>query len=101
MDKDLWVQHRRSRSQLDIYCLLTLIFAGLAVLSVAVLIPSTGEVQGALLFGAVYSALSVVSYWAAIASARGYAAVLRTISSRAVADRPSQTRSSPSECHGA
>lgn len=83
MDADLHVQHRRSRSQLDIYSLLTLIFAFFAILSLAALIPSTGDVAGAVVFGAVYLLLSVVSYRAAIACARSYASVLRAINSRA------------------
>jgi hypothetical protein len=85
MDPDLWTQHRRFRSQLDIYCLLTLIFAGLAVLSPVLLIPSTSAILGPALFGTVYAGLSVVSYRAAIASARGYTAVLRTIGARTAA----------------
>jgi hypothetical protein len=81
MSPDVKAQHRRFRSQLNIYCLLTLIFLGLAVLSLALLSAETGSVAGAAAFAAGYLLFSLVSYRAAISSARGYVSVLRVIGS--------------------
>jgi len=88
MSPDLWTQHRRARSQLDIYCLLTLIFGALAALSPAALFLRTSNVPGALCFAVGYAVLSVISYRAAIVCARGYTSVLRAIGSRSVAGGP-------------
>jgi hypothetical protein len=81
MNSDLKTQHRRFRSQLNIYCLLTLIFFALAVLSAALLSTETGSAIGAAAFTAIYLLSSLVSYRAAISSARGYVSVLRVIGS--------------------
>jgi hypothetical protein len=88
MNSDLKAQHRRFRSQLNIYCLLTLIFLGLAVLSAALLSAETRSIAGATAFAAVYLVSSLVSYRAAISSARGYVSVLRVIGS---GQRPAPT----------
>jgi hypothetical protein len=81
MNPDLKTQHHRFRSQLNIYCLLTLIFLALAALSVALLSIETGSAVGAAGFAATYLLFSLVSYRAAISSARGYVSVLRVIGS--------------------
>jgi amino acid permease len=69
MSSDQQAQHRRFRSQLNIYCLLTLIFLGLAVLSPVLLAAEAGSTVGAAAFAAVYLLSSLVSYRAAISSA--------------------------------
>jgi hypothetical protein len=88
MNSDLKTQHHRFRSQLNIYCLLTLIFFALAVLSATLLSIETGRAVGAAAFSAVYLLSSLVSYRAAISSARGYVSVLRVIGS---GQRPAPT----------
>jgi hypothetical protein len=82
MTPELKIQHRRFRSQLNIYCLLTFIFLGLAVVSEATLVRSRADLVGSAAFVAVYAALSFVSYRAAIAAASGYVSVLGVIGTR-------------------
>lgn len=79
MTTELKSEHNRFRSQLNIYCLSAIVFAGLAVLSPAVLAHRRAEISGEVLFTLAYAALAVVSYRAAIASARGYVTVLRVL----------------------
>jgi hypothetical protein len=88
MSSDLKARHRRFRSQLNIYCLLTLIFLALAVLSAGLLSIETGSAVGGTAFAAVYLLSSLVSYRAAISSARGYVSVLRVMGS---GQRPAPT----------
>ena len=83
MTAELKAEHYRFRSQLNIYCLLALIFAGLAATCPAALAHQRGELWGELAFTLAYVTLAVVSYQAAIASARGYITVLQVLASQA------------------
>lgn len=71
------IQHDQFRTRLDMYCTLTLVSALLAVTSPAMLArsPYWGAPATATTVG--FFALTVTSYCAAIASARGYCSVLK------------------------
>lgn len=79
MTPDLKAEHNRYRSQLNIYCLLTFIFIALAGVAIILLPHTLGYLAGEIAFTAVYACLAVVSYQAAMASARGYVTVLASI----------------------
>lgn len=79
---DLKIQHDQFRSRLNIYCLLAFIFSALAIVSPVALIHRGADLAGGVTFTVVYVILAVVSYQAAIASARGYVSVLRVIGSQ-------------------
>lgn len=75
-------RHDQFRSRLDMYCTLALVFSALALVAAILLIGTAGKAPnwlppagGFLLF----AVLARVSYGAAVASARGYGAVLLSI----------------------
>jgi hypothetical protein len=70
-------QHRDYRTRLDMYCTLTVVFALLSVAAIGLLAGVSG--LAALTIGGLNAVLAAVSYEAAVASARGYAVVLREI----------------------
>jgi hypothetical protein len=75
----LMVQHDQFRNRLEMYCCLVLVFGVLAVGSAWLLArPKEHYISAAGAF-VILSLLGLVSYRAAIASARGYCTVLRTI----------------------
>jgi hypothetical protein len=86
---ELKAKHDQFRSRLNIYCLLTFISSGLAIVSPIALVNGRANLSGGLVFTVVYAILALVSYQAATASARGYVGVLRVVSSRASSDRRS------------
>jgi hypothetical protein len=83
MSAELNVRHDQFRSRLNIYCLLTLIFSGLAIVSPVALVHRRTDLIGGAVFLVVYAILALISYQASIASARGYVTVLRVIGSQA------------------
>lgn len=81
-------EHDQYRTRLDLYCLLVFVFLVLAVLSAVLLNDASHGLLARFGGAAVFLALAIVGYEAAIASARGYGTVLKTIDSRtAAADR--------------
>jgi hypothetical protein len=80
-------QHRDFRTRLDMYCILTLVFAALAGAALALLL-SVGAWIGAVVLLGINTILAAVSYEAAIASARGYATVLGEIHHAAPVEPP-------------
>lgn len=58
MTAELKAEHYRFRSQLNIYCLLALIFAGLAATCPAALAHQRGELWGGLAFALAYVTLA-------------------------------------------
>jgi hypothetical protein len=96
MTSELKAEHDRYRSQLNIYSLLTFIFASLTVISPISLPHRMTDIVGETAFGAIYAVLAFVSYQAAVASARGYATVLSAIGAIADAESPPTSPASPS-----
>lgn len=75
------VQHDQFRARLDMYATLSVVSALLAVLSLLLLASAgVGWRQVALIVG-LFAAFAVVSYRAAVASARGYCTILRVMDS--------------------
>ena len=85
---ELRIQHDQFRSRLNIYCLLAFIFSNLAIVSPIALVHHRIDLTGGIMFAIVYAILALVSYRAAIASARGYVSVLRAIGSRSSSGGP-------------
>lgn len=77
---DLKIQHDQFRTRLDMYCSLVFVFLVLAILGPLLLASTSPQIltnsAGALLL---YASLGVVSYGAAITSARGYGSALLVI----------------------
>ena len=71
------LQHDQFRTRLDMYCTLTLVATLLAAVSPALLRSSAWWGVPTFAFTLAFASLAVTSYLAAIASARGYCAVLR------------------------
>jgi hypothetical protein len=86
---ELKTKHDQYRSRLNIYCLLTFIFSSLAIVSPIALVHGRADLADGVAFAVVYAILALVSYQAAIASARAYVGVLRVISSRSSSGRRS------------
>jgi hypothetical protein len=79
-------QHRDYRTRLDMYCTLALVFGILSATALA-LLPGVGAWTGGVVLCGLNAFLAAVSYEAAVASARGYAVVLREID-HAVRSKP-------------
>jgi hypothetical protein len=89
MTPELKVQHDQFRSRLNIYCLLTFIFSSLAIASPIALVHGRANLAGGVVFAVIYAILALVSYQAAIASARGYVRVLRVVGLQSSSGRQS------------
>ncbi|OIQ84597.1 hypothetical protein GALL_335820 [mine drainage metagenome] len=85
----LMVQHDQFRDRLDMYCTLVPVFALLALGYASLLLRGQLFISTATLSALGCVALAIVSYQAAIASARGYGAALSAIASR-VAEKQAQ-----------
>ena len=72
-------EHDQYRTRLDMYCTLVFVFVALALLGPLLLPHGPGYAKAATLTSLASLFLALVSYRAAIASARGYTTVLRTI----------------------
>ena len=72
-------EHDQYRTRLDMYCTLVFVFVALAVIGPLLLPHGHGYLRAAVVTLVAFLALALVSYRAAIASARGYTTVLKTI----------------------
>jgi hypothetical protein len=70
------MQHDQSRNRLQIYCTLVLISASLIVLTPVILLGRGINAAEIAIISGIFAALSLASYRAAIASARGYCVTL-------------------------
>ena len=84
---ELKTKHDQYRSRLNIYCLLTFIFSSLAIVSPIALVHGQADLADGVAFAVVYAILALVSYAAAIASARAYVGVLRVVGLRSNSGR--------------
>lgn len=75
----LLIQHDQFRNRLEMYCCLSLVFVGLGTAAAMLLARDQDHYVSAVVAATVLILLAFVSYQAAIASARGYCTVLRTI----------------------
>ncbi len=80
----LLAQHDDFRTRLDMYCTFVPVFVLLAVLAASLLSWPGGHYWIALAASTAFFCLSILSYRAAVASARGYTAALKAISVAAV-----------------
>ncbi len=83
MTTELKFEHDQYRSRLNIYCLLTFVFCSLTIVSLFALDPRA-DPAGVAAFAIVYMILALISYQAAIVSARGYVTVLRVINDQSI-----------------
>ncbi len=72
-------EHDAYRTRLDLYCTLVFVFAVLAILGPILLPRVNGYSEAAIAYFVGFLVLGVVSYGAALASARRYTVVLKTI----------------------
>jgi hypothetical protein len=72
-------EHDQYRTRLDLYCLLVFVFTVLGVGAAALIDDATHAVLGRSGVAAFFVSLALVSYEAAISSARGYGTVLATV----------------------
>ncbi len=70
------IQHDQFRTRLEMYCTLVLVNGFLLAIAPIILIGHVGNVAFAVTFAG-FALMSIVSYLAAIASARGYSLILR------------------------
>lgn len=75
----LELHHDQFRTRLDMYCTLVVIFAFLAAFSAILFATAQMPFLGAVIVVAIFVVMAMVSYSAAIASARGYSLTLRQI----------------------
>jgi hypothetical protein len=69
-------QHDQFRTRLEMYCTLVLVNVFLLILAPITLVGRIGSTAFAIIFGG-FATMGVVSYLAAIASARGYCLILK------------------------
>jgi len=90
LSKILQEEHDQYRTRLDLYCLLVFVLVALGALVLVMFKPHSGDWRLGTALALTYWLLAGIAYSAAVASARGYGSVLRTIND-AVQPSPTAT----------